>query len=79
MELLFPPFKKSNMPALAECTDADVVLAFGLMNDQAGYVLRDNEYHSLLSENEEVNVLNPTAGSIFVNAYMDLLDEIKNG
>ena len=68
-----------NMPALAECTDADVVLAFGLMNDQAGYVLRDNEYHSLLSENEEVNVLNPTAGSIFVNAYMDLLDEIKNG
>ncbi len=68
-----------NMPALAECTDTDVVLAFGLMNDQAGYVLRDNEYHSLLSENEEVNVLNPAAGSIFVNAYMDLLDEIKNG
>ncbi|MBR5441862.1 MAG: hypothetical protein IKV44_04770, partial [Clostridia bacterium] len=64
-------------PALKDYTDCDTVLAFGLMNDQAGYVLRDNEYHSLLSENEEVNVLTPSAGSIFVTAFMGLLDEIQ--
>ena len=67
-----------SMPALKDVTDCDTVLAFGLMNDQAGYVLRDNEYHSLLSENEEVNVLTPSAGSTFVSAYMDLLAEIKD-
>ncbi len=68
-----------SMPALKDVTDCETVLAFGLMNDQAGYVLRDNEYHSLLSENEEVNVLTPSAGSTFVGAFMDLLAEIKNG
>lgn len=68
-----------SMPALKDVTDCETVLAFGLMNDQAGYVLRDNEYHSLLSENEEVNVLTPSAGSIFVGAFMDLVAEIKNG
>ena len=45
----------------------------GLCNDQAGYILRDNEYHSLLSENEEVNVISTTAGSTLVGAFQDLL------
>ena len=61
---------------LKEATSCDTVLAFGLCNDQAGYVLRDNEYHSLLSENEEVNVISTTAGSTFVNAFESLLKEI---
>lgn len=67
-----------SMPPLKDVAECEAVLAFGLMNDQAGYVLRDNEYHSLLSENEEVNVLTPSAGSTFVSAYMDLLAEIKD-
>ncbi len=67
-----------SMPALKDVTDCDTVLAYGLMNDQAGYVLRDNEYHSLLSENEEVNVLTPSAGSTFVGAFIDLVSEIKD-
>ena len=61
---------------LKEATSCDTVLVFGLCNDQAGYVLRDNEYHSLLSENEEVNVISTTAGSTFVNAFESLLKEI---
>jgi hypothetical protein len=52
-------------------------MVFGLCNDQSGYVLRDNEYHSLLSENEEVNVISTTAGSTFVNAFISLLDQIE--
>lgn len=65
-----------NLPALAEITDCDNVLVYGLCNDQSGYVLRDNEYHSLLAENEEVNVISNTAGSTFVNAFINLLSEI---
>lgn len=66
-----------SLPALAEMTDCDNVMVYGLCNDQAGYVLRDNEYHSLLSENEEVNVISSSAGSTFVNAFIALLDKIE--
>ena len=65
------------MPALKDCTNCENVMVFGLCNDQAGYVLRDNEYHSLLSENEEVNIISRTAGSTFVNSFMDLLKETE--
>ncbi len=65
------------MPALADCTSCENVMVFGLCNDQAGYVLRDNEYHSLLSENEEVNIISKTAGSTFVNSFMDLLKDTE--
>ena len=65
------------LPALAEMTDCENVMVYGLCNDQAGYVLRDNEYHSLLAENEEVNVISDTAGSTFVNAFIALIDEIE--
>ncbi len=65
------------MPALKDCTTCENVMVFGLCNDQAGYVLRDNEYHSLLSENEEVNIISKTAGSTFVNSFMDLLKDIE--
>ncbi len=59
---------------LKEVADVENVMVFGLCNDQAGYVLRDNEYHSLLSENEEVNIISRTAGSTFTKAYYELLD-----
>ncbi len=61
------------LPALADCTNCEYVIVHGLCNDQAGYVLRDNEYHSLLSENEEINIISKTAGSTFVSNFMDLL------
>ena len=69
--------KDWTLPALVEATDCENVMVYGLCNDQAGYVLRDNEYHSLLAENEEVNVISDTAGSTFVNAFISLIDEIK--
>ena len=58
---------------LKNFTSCENVMVFGLSNDQAGYVLRDNEYHSLLSENEEINIISKTAGSTFVSEFMDLL------
>lgn len=59
-----------------EFSTCDNIMAFGLCNDQGGYVLRDNEYHSIIGENEEVNVLSRTAGSTFANAYAELLSSL---
>ncbi len=58
---------------LKNFTTCENVMVFGLCNDQAGYVLRDNEYHSMFTENEEINVICDTAGSAFVNAFIDLV------
>lgn len=65
------------MPALAECIPNENIIVFGLCNDHAGYVLRDNEYHSILSDNEEINIISKTSGSTLVSAFMDLLKEIE--
>ncbi len=59
---------------LKDMTTCENVMVFGLNNDQAGYVLKDNEYHSLLTENEEINVVSKTAGSTFVTEYIELID-----
>lgn len=64
-------------PALKDVAGVENVMVFGLCNDQAGYVLRDNEYHSLLSENEEVNIVSKKAGSVFTQAYIELVEEMK--
>ena len=62
---------------LKNFTECENVMVFGLCNDQAGYVLRDNEYHSMFTENEEINVICDTAGSTFVNAFVDLIASTK--
>ena len=64
-------------PALKDVADVEYVMVYGLCNDQAGYVLRDNEYHSLLCENEEVNIVSKKSGSIFTQEYIDLLNVVK--
>lgn len=64
-------------PALKDVTDCDNVLVFGLANDQAGYVLADNEYHSLLGENEEVNAISKKSGSTFTKAFIELVSSVK--
>lgn len=62
---------------LKDLTGCDYVMVYGLNNDQAGYVLRDNEYHSMFTENEEINVISDTAGSTFVGAFEELISSVK--
>ncbi len=62
---------------LKNFTKCENVMVYGLCNDQAGYVLRDNEYHSMFTENEEINVICDTAGSAFVNAFVELIASTK--
>lgn len=64
-------------PALKDITECDNVLVFGLANDQAGYVLADNEYHSLIGENEEVNAISKKSGSTFTKAFIELVSSVK--
>lgn len=63
--------------ALTDVADVPNVMVYGLCNDQAGYVLRDNEYHSLIGENEEVNIISRTAGSVFVESYTELINSVR--
>ena len=62
---------------LKDVSKMKYVMAYGLCNDQVGYVLRDNEYHSLLNENEEVNVVSRTAGATFTEEFSQLIDAVK--
>ncbi len=59
---------------LADLVDCDNIMVFGLCNDQAGYVLKDNEYHSMFTENEEINAISRNIGSTLTEAYMELID-----
>lgn len=58
-------------------TDKDL-LVFGLMNDQIGYILEDNDYSSILSGvNEEIVATGNVAGSCTINAFEKLVDTIQ--
>lgn len=61
---------------MKDLVDAEHIMVYGLCNDQAGYVLRDNEYHSLIGENEEVNIVSKTAGATFCNEFNGLISDV---
>ena len=53
------------------------LLIYGIANDQAGYILTDNDYRSLLTENEEINATSEYAGSTIMEAFMEICDSVK--
>lgn len=57
--------------------DGRTVVVFGITNDQTGYMLTDNSWRSFLCENEEIVTAGPKAGSSFINAFYELLDEVR--
>ena len=56
---------------------AKKLICFGLCNDQIGYILCDNDYRSMLTENEEINAVSPHSGSEVTEAYEALFREIR--
>ena len=62
---------------LKDTADIENIMVYGICNDQVGYVLRDNEYHSLLNENEEVNIVCKESGATFAQGYIDLITKVK--
>ena len=61
----------------AETSGAERLICFGLCNDQVGYILCDNDYRSMLTENEEINAVSPTVGSTMTEAFQSLVRAVK--
>ncbi len=53
------------------------LLVFGLSNDQIGYILTDNSWHSYFTENEEIVSAGKTTGSTIWTAYNELVKSVK--
>lgn len=53
------------------------LLVFGITNDQIGYLLTDNSWHSFLCENEEIVASGNVAGSTFIKEYYSLYSSVK--
>lgn len=66
-----------NYAPLQETARCEKMICFGLCNDQMGYTQPDNEYRSMFTENEEVNILSHTSGSALVQAFEALIAAVK--
>jgi hypothetical protein len=53
------------------------LLVFGLTNDQVGYLLTDNNWHSYFTENEEIVSCGRNAGAQITEAYLGLYKEFN--
>ena len=65
----YAPFEKT--------AGIDKLLCFGLANDQIGYILPDNDYRSMFTENEEINAVSSEAASTLAKAFEALISEVK--
>lgn len=72
-------YEDFDYPSMQEVVGEDKkLLVFGLMNDQVGYILPDNEFKSLLAgENEEIVASGAEAGSSTIEAFMSLVETVK--
>ncbi len=57
-------------PSMEELSSTKKLLVFGLSNDQVGYILSDNSWHSILTENEEIVSAGKNTGSTVMEEYM---------
>lgn len=51
------------------------LLVFGLTNDQIGYMLTNNDWHSFFTENEEIVSCGKDTGATIANTYITLYKE----
>lgn len=66
-----------NYAPICDKVNGKTLLVFGITNDQTGYMLTDNSWRSFLVENEEIVTAGPAAGSSFIEAFYELLDEVR--
>lgn len=62
---------------MSETAEIDKLLCFGLNNDQIGYILADNDIHSMFTENEEINASSTKSGSTLTKAFEELIASVK--
>lgn len=69
--------KSWDYPPFAETAKVEKLLCFGLANDQIGYILPDNDYRSMFTENEEINAGSNEAASTIAQAFAELIKKVK--
>ena len=62
---------------LKDTAKVNKLLCFGLCNDQIGYILPDNDIHSMFTENEEINASSTKAGSSVTKGFEALIAAVK--
>lgn len=66
-----------NYSSFADAAKNRKLLVFGVTNDQIGYMLPSNEWHSYLTENEEIVSTGRMAGAYIAEAYLTLFNEVR--
>lgn len=66
-----------NYSSFADAAANKKLLVFGVTNDQLGYFLPSNEWHSYLTENEEIVSTGRMAGAYIAEAYLTLFNEVR--
>ncbi len=66
-----------NYAPFSETVGNKKLIVFGLTNDQVGYMLTDNNWHSIFTENEEVVSSGPKAGSTMTEAFEALYASVR--
>ena len=69
--------KSWDYPPFAETAKVEKLLCFGLANDQIGYILPDNDYRSMFTENEEINAGSSESASTIAQAFAELIKKVK--
>lgn len=69
--------KSWDYPPFAKTAKVEKLLCFGLENDQIGYIIPDNDYRSMFTENEEINAGSKTSASTIAQAFAKLIEEVK--
>ena len=62
---------------MKDMAGVEKLLCYGICNDQVGYILPDNDIHSMFTENEEINAVAANAGSIITSAFQSLVASAK--
>ena len=52
-------------------------MVLGLTNDQIGYIIADNNYHSILTENEELLSVSKHEGSRILLEFKSLYESVR--
>lgn len=64
-------------PSFESLADGKEFIVFGLTNDQVGYLLTSNNWHSIFTENEEIVSVGQYGGAQVTEEYISLYKEIK--
>lgn len=64
-------------PSMQEIVGDRKLMVLGLTNDQIGYIIADNNYHSILTENEELLTVSKYEGSRMLLEFKGLYESVR--